>query len=76
MADAPTLPRVQYVVDESGGRSAVLLALDEYERLLDYLEELEDALELSRAVSEDHDLRPYDEVRDELRRDGVLTASA
>ncbi len=72
MADAPALPRVQYVVDESGGRSAVLLALDDYERLLDYLERLEDALELSRTVADDHDWRPYDEVRVEMKRAGVL----
>lgn len=46
---------VQYVVDEQGKRVGVFLPVEEYERLLEELEELED-------------IRAYDEAKAELEQ--------
>jgi PHD/YefM family antitoxin component YafN of YafNO toxin-antitoxin module len=45
----------RYVVDENGMRVSVILPVDEYERLVEALEELED-------------IRAYDEAKAELAR--------
>ena len=46
-----------YAVDENGKRVSVILPVEEYERLLEELEELED-------------LRLYDEAKAEIEREG------
>jgi PHD/YefM family antitoxin component YafN of YafNO toxin-antitoxin module len=45
----------RYIVDESGKRVSVILPIEEYERLIEALEELED-------------IRAYDEAKAELER--------
>ena len=47
----------RYVVDENGKRVSVILPVEEYERLLEELEELED-------------IRLYDEAKAEIEREG------
>ena len=47
----------RYVVDENGKRVSVTLPVEEYERMLEELEELED-------------LRLYDEAKAEIEREG------
>lgn len=42
----------KYVVDEMGERTEVILPVEEYERLLDAAEELEDAREHERVMDE------------------------
>jgi len=46
-----------YAVDENGKRVSVILPVEEYERLLEELEELED-------------IRLYDEAKAEIEREG------
>jgi PHD/YefM family antitoxin component YafN of YafNO toxin-antitoxin module len=48
----------QYVVDENGKHVSVLLPIEEYERLIEELEELEDVLAT----------QAYDEAKAELER--------
>ena len=64
--------RQKYVVDETGKKTAVVLDIETYRQLLEHLEELEDALELDRAVRESKGFRSYDEIRGELKRAGRL----
>jgi PHD/YefM family antitoxin component YafN of YafNO toxin-antitoxin module len=45
----------RYIVDENGKRVSVILPIEEYERLIEALEELED-------------IRAYDEAKAELER--------
>jgi PHD/YefM family antitoxin component YafN of YafNO toxin-antitoxin module len=47
----------RYVVDENGKRVSFILPVEEYERLLEGLEELED-------------IRLYDEAKAEIEREG------
>jgi len=65
-------PQPQYVVDDRGERRGVLLTLEEYQRLLDALEDRLDAADLDEAVLAGEGFVPYDEVREGLRREGKL----
>ena len=61
-----------YVVDGKGRKKAVLLNIKEYSRLLDRLEELEDALDLDEAIRTEQGFRDYGEVREALHKEGRL----
>jgi PHD/YefM family antitoxin component YafN of YafNO toxin-antitoxin module len=65
-------PQPQYVVDDQGERRAVLLTIEEYQRLLDALEDQLDATDLDEAVRAGEGLVPYDQVREGLLGEGKL----
>jgi PHD/YefM family antitoxin component YafN of YafNO toxin-antitoxin module len=65
-------PQPQYVVDDEGKRRAVLLSMEEYQRLLDALEDQLDAKDLDEAIAEGGDFVPYDQVQEGLLREGKL----
>ncbi len=50
----------RYVVDENGKRVSVILPIEEYERMVEELEEFEDILAR----------RAYDEAKAEIEREG------
>lgn len=57
----------KYLVDEQGKRTAVVLSMRDYRKLLQRLEELEDALDLDEAVEAAKGFREYNEIRTELQ---------
>ncbi|CAN5246894.1 hypothetical protein BH24ACT19_BH24ACT19_16890 [soil metagenome] len=63
----------RYVVDETGKRVAVLLDIKEYEKMVEELEDLEDAraADEARAAIErgEEDLLPYDEAVKEIEEE-------
>ncbi|MCY3871406.1 MAG: hypothetical protein OXG87_17795 [Gemmatimonadetes bacterium] len=59
----------KYVVDEKGRKTAVLLSIKDYRALMQRLEDLEDALDLDRAVETATGFREYSEIRAELQVD-------
>jgi PHD/YefM family antitoxin component YafN of YafNO toxin-antitoxin module len=62
----------QYVVDENGERVSVILPIEEYERLIEALEDLEDARaadEVRAAVARgDDEFIPYEQAREDVAR--------
>jgi PHD/YefM family antitoxin component YafN of YafNO toxin-antitoxin module len=68
------MPKVteRYLVDRRGKPAAVLLDIKSYRRLLQRLEDLEDALELDRARRAAKGFRSYAEIRKELVEAGRL----
>jgi len=62
--------RARYVVDENGKRVSVILPIEEYERLIEALEELEDIRAYDEAKAElDHGedrLVPWEKVKREI----------
>jgi len=64
------MAKTKYLVDEKGRKRAVLLDIKEYQRFLQRLEELEDALSLDKAVHTAQSFRGYNEIRAELKREG------
>ena len=65
-------PSEKYLVDKTGRKTAVMLDVASYRALLEYVEDLEDALELDQAVRSAKSFRPYDEIRQELKNEGKL----
>ncbi len=57
----------KYLVDEQGKRTAVVLSMRDYRKLLQRLEELEDALDLDEAVETAKGFQDYNEIRTELQ---------
>ena len=60
----------KYLVNSRGRKTAVLLNIKEYFRLLERLEELQDTLDLDEAVRNTKDFRDYREIRKELVKEG------
>ena len=52
---------------EIKGKRVVLIPLDDYEALIDQLEELEDALELRQAMAEATGFVPFDDMVASIR---------
>ncbi|HEY5893626.1 MAG TPA: hypothetical protein VIT91_10385 [Chthoniobacterales bacterium] len=59
----------QYLTDEAGRKTAVLLPIDEYERLLEDLEDLAAIAERRNEPTVSHE-----DLLAELKRDGLLPA--
>jgi len=66
----------QYVVDENGKHISVILPIEEYERLIEELEELEDALATQaydRAKAElergEDELIPWEQAKKEIEQE-------
>lgn len=57
----------QFVTDDTGKRTAVLLPIDEYERLMEDLQDLAAIAERRQEPTVSHE-----ELLDELKRDGLL----
>ena len=62
----------RYVVDENGKRVSVILPIEEYERLIEALEDVDDARavdEVRAAIARGEDeFIPYEQARKELAR--------
>ncbi len=56
----------QYVTDAAGTRVAVQLSVDEYERLLDEAEMVEDIVAYQAAKAAGGEVVPYEQIRSEL----------
>ena len=56
-----------YVVDEQGHRKAVVVALEEWEQILDALEELDDIRAYDEAKSDPSDAVPFEQAALEIR---------
>jgi len=59
--------QAQYVTDESGKKTAVILPIEEFEELLEDIEDLAVLLE-----RRDEPTIPFDEVIAKLKQDGLL----
>jgi hypothetical protein len=62
----------QFLVDETGKRRSVVLSIEEFEGLMELVEDLNDAAALDAAVAGSSGLVDFDAVVDGLKRDGRL----
>ena len=60
----------QYLVDDKGQKTSVLLSIKEYQPLMQCLEDLEDILEMDAAVRTETDFRDYQDVQTDLIKEG------
>ncbi len=61
-----------YIITENGKKKYVILGISQYRKLLEKIEDLEDALDLEKAIKEAKSFRNYDEIRKELRSKGKI----
>ncbi len=59
----------QYLVDDKGEKTAVLLTIKEFQLLMQRLEDLEDTLEMDAAVKTQTEFRDYQDIRTEIMRE-------
>jgi PHD/YefM family antitoxin component YafN of YafNO toxin-antitoxin module len=74
-ADEEGMPmnhQIQYLTDARGKKQAVLLPVEEYDRLMAEMEDLRDALQLDERARTATRFVPYDEVRRRLKKQGKL----
>ena len=64
--------KTKYVVDAKGRKTAAILDIRAYRRLLEYMEDLEDRLRIDKVTKRGASYRPYTEIREELKRSGRL----
>jgi len=57
----------QYITNEKGKKTSVVIDLRDYKNLMDYLEDLEDANDLLKAEREAAGFIPYELFRKKLR---------
>ena len=62
----------QYVTNESGTKIAVQLDIRSYQQLEEYIELLEDRIDLELAMKESPELTNWDDFVKELRKEGKL----
>ena len=61
-----------YVIDDTGKKKAVIIDLEEFNNLIDYMDEIEDALDLKRAMEEGGELIELREFMGRMKREGKL----
>ena len=61
--------RPRYIVDDQGKKVAIILDIEEYERLLEEIEELDDIRAYDEAKAEGGVARPFEEVVAEIERE-------
>ena len=62
----------QYLIDDKGQKTSVLLSIKEYRHLMQCLEDLEDILEMDAAVETETDFRDYRDVQTDWIKEGKL----
>jgi hypothetical protein len=62
----------EFVVDGKGKRVAIVLPIEEYEELIEAVEQHYDALAVAEADAEGGEAKPWEQVKAELRAEGKL----
>ncbi len=62
----------QYLVDDKGEKTVVLLIIKEFQLLMQRLEDLENTLEMDAAVKTDTEFRDYQDIRVYLIKEEIL----
>lgn len=65
------LRNVEFLVDASGNKKAVLLDYKVWEKLLTELEDIEDAEEIQRLREVGEEAIPWEQAKQELRAEGI-----
>ncbi len=65
------LRHVEFVVDASGNKKAVLLDFKAWEELLTELEDIEDTREIQRLREAGEEAIPWEQAKRELRAEGI-----
>ena len=64
--------QTEYLVDEKGVKKSVVLSIEDYIRLWEYLEGLEDALDLKRAKESARGFVDFEKLTNRLKKQGRI----
>lgn len=65
-----TLIKPQFITNEKGEKTGVYLLMDDFDRLLDEIEDLEDAKAFEMAMNrEDKEFIPFDQALEEMKKE-------
>ncbi|MFA5097193.1 MAG: hypothetical protein WC490_01035 [Candidatus Margulisiibacteriota bacterium] len=62
----------EYLVDKKGKKKSVVFSLRDYERLMEYLENMEDSMDLKRAKRSAKSFKSLSEIASHFKRAGRL----
>ncbi len=68
----PILKKEQFLVDKEGNAKAVVLDIVEYNKLLRFIENLEDSLDLKRAIETSPGFISHKKLTARLKKQGLL----
>ncbi len=60
--------RQQFIEDKQGNRIAVLIPIDQYNKLLEQLEDIDDIRAYDAAKAEDDEIIPFDQAVNEIEK--------
>ena len=60
--------RQQFIKDKQGKRIAVLMPIDQYNKLLDQLEDIDDRRAYDAAKAEEDEIIPFDQAVNEIEK--------
>ncbi len=61
--------RQQFIEDKQGNRIAVLMPIDQYNKLLEQLEEIDDIRAYDAAKAEEDEVIPFDQAANEIKKE-------
>mgnify|MGYP001612884647 CR=1 FL=1 len=64
--------KTEYLVDERGEKKSVVLSLQDYLRLMEYLQDLEDSVDLKKAKESARGFKEFNKVVHRLKLQGRL----
>lgn len=62
----------EYLVDEKGAKKSVVLSIQDYVKLWEYLEELEDAVDLKKAKESARGFIDFECLASQLKKEGRI----
>ena len=62
----------EYLIDEQGHKKSVVLSVQEYLRLCEYLEDMEDALDLKKAKASAKSFVDFEQLTARLKKEGRI----
>ena len=61
--------RQQFIEDSQGNRIAVLMPIDQYNKMMEQLEEIDDIRAYDAAKAQDDEIIPFDQAVQEIEKD-------
>jgi hypothetical protein len=64
--------QAEYLIDEKGQKKSVVLSIQDYLKLVEYLEDLEDAIDLRKAKESARGFIDFERLASKLKKKGRL----
>ena len=61
-----------YIIDDTGQKKAVVLDMEEFSKIMDHIEEMEDALDLKNAIEQGGEFVELRAFMERMRQEGKI----